>query len=290
MPNDQFTENALATVDSIIAMIGDETDTVKAGKVFQRWLEVQKSFWSYSFSNVMLIAFQARQYGFQASRVAGFQAWKKLGRFPKKGQKAIWILAPNFRKVKDRATGKEKNIVTGFRSVPVFDMAQTEGKDLPILDYRNHGDDLGLCSALESEYAARGVTLTYISADEMARTCPGAKGFSRGSEVCVLDTLTGAEKAGTLAHELAHSLLHFKDGSVLDRDHSRSTLEIEAESISATILGAWGIPWQASAFYLAAWGGNKDAIKASMTRIAGTSKSILSSILSEANQTNQEAV
>lgn len=229
MPNDNFTEKALATVDSIIAMIGDETDSVKAGKVFQRWLEVQKSFWSYSFSNVMLIAYQAKVYGFQAFRVAGFQAWKKL------------------------------------------------------LDYRNHGGDAGLCLALEGEYTARGVSLSYISAKEMARTCPGAKGFSRGSEVCVLDTLTGAEKAGTLAHELAHSLLHFKDGDILDLEHSRSTLEIEAESISATILGAWGLEWRASCFYIAAWQGNKDAIRASMTRIANTSKSILSSILSDNN-------
>lgn len=279
--NDQHTDDALKIVDGLIALIGDQTDEVKAGAVFKRWLSVQKSFWKYSFSNAMLIAFQAKQKGFEASQVAGFQTWKSLGRWPVKGATAIWILAPNFRKIEDRVTGEKKNIVTGFRSVPVFDVSQTTGEDLPVLDYRNHGDDMGLVTALEGEYFMRGIDLAYISEAEMSATCAGAKGFSRGSEVRILDTLTGAEKAGTLAHELAHSILHFKDGNVLDRDHSRSTLEIEAEAISAVILSAWGIDSSASAFYLAAWQGDSAKIKESMSRIANTVKSVLSNIMHE---------
>lgn len=277
--NDRHTDDSLAIVDSIIGMIADEVDTVKAGAVFTRWLEVQKNFWSYSFSNAMLIAFQARRMGFQASRVAGYGTWKSLGRWVKAGEKAIWILAPNFRKVEDRATGDKKNIVTGFRSVTVFDVSQTEGEALPVLDWRNHEeDDRGLSMLLAAEYAMRGIDLQFISAEEMAQTCPGANGFSRGKEVRILDTLTGVERASTLAHELAHSILHFQDGSALERDHSRSVMEIEAESIAACVLGGFGLEWKASAMYIACWKGDRDSIKKSMNRIANTSKQILSAI------------
>jgi antirestriction protein ArdC len=282
MANDKHADDSLAIVDNIIGMIADEVDTVKAGAVFTRWLEVQKSFWSYSFSNAMLIAFQAHRMGFQASRVAGFGTWKSLGRWVKKGEKAIWILAPNFRKVEDKATGDKKNIVTGFRSVTVFDVSQTDGQDLPVLDWRNHEeDDKGLSVKLEAEYITRGIDLAFISAEEMAQSCPGANGFSRGKYVAILNTLTGVEKASTMAHELAHSILHFQDGSVLEKDHSRSVMEIEAESIAACVLGGFGLEWRASAMYIACWKGDRDSIKKSMTRIASTSKLILSAITSE---------
>lgn len=285
MANDKHADDSLAIVDNIIGMIADEVDTVKAGAVFTRWLEVQKSFWNYSFSNAMLIAFQAHRMGFRASRVAGFGTWKSLGRWVKAGQKAIWILAPNFRKIEDKATGDKKNIVTGFRSVTVFDVSQTDGEDLPVLDWRNHEeDDKGLSVKLEAEYLMRGIDLQFISAEEMAQSCPGANGFSRGKEVRILDTLTGVERASTMAHELAHSILHFQDGSVLEKDHSRSVMEIEAESIAAVILSSFGIDATSSAFYLAAWKGSGEAVRASMTRIANTSKQILSAITVNASE------
>jgi hypothetical protein len=67
----------------------------------------------------------------------------------------------------------------------------------------------------------------------------------------------------------------------LHPDHSRSRAEIEAESVAACVLGAWGLEWQRSAFYIACWEGDKEKVKASMTRIANTAKNILSTILPE---------
>jgi hypothetical protein len=68
-----------------------------------------------------------------ASRVAGFHAWRKLGRNVRRGEKGIWILAPMTRKGRDddAAVDEKARIVMGFKPVPIFDVAQTDGEPLP---------------------------------------------------------------------------------------------------------------------------------------------------------------
>ena len=66
----------------------------------------------YSFRNVMLIGSQRPD----ATRVAGFHAWKKLGRFVKKGEKAIGIVAPI---VARKDAGDDKSAIRGYRVVSV---------------------------------------------------------------------------------------------------------------------------------------------------------------------------
>lgn len=282
---DKQAQTSLDTVDRIVSQIGNVTDEAKASGIFQRWLRFQQSFWRYSAYNTMLMAFQAHQYGINLSRVGGSTKWQSLGRKVKSEawNQRLWILAPVFKKVTDYKTGEEKSILSGFRSVYVFDQSQTEGDDLPTLDYRARGDDAGLVNALESVARDHKIAVQYADATLMdalyGAECNGVC-TDGGKTIRVRNTLDGAARAGTLAHELAHSFLHFKDGK-LDADHSRSVAEIEAESVAACILGAWGLEWQRSAFYIACWEGDKEKVKSSMTRIANTSKSILSSILPE---------
>jgi len=275
------TEKSLDIVETLVSMIADQTNEAKASAAFTRWIEVQKSFWRYSWNNTLLMAYQAKSYGFPLTRVAGSTKWQAMGR-KVTGQawgQRLWILAPVFKKIEDKSTGETRNLLTGFRSVYVFDQSQTEGEDLPKLDSAAKGGDNGLIAALEGEFARKGIDLSYFSPALMRASHGGALGVSMGKTVRILDTLQGAERASVLAHELAHSILHFKDGSSLDRDHSTSTMEIEAESISACILGAWGLDWRPQAMYLAAWGGDKTRVRESMGRIAGTAKSILERIL-----------
>ena len=114
---------------------------------YKAFLKMQSFFHNYSFNNAMLIFMQRPD----ATRVAGFNTWKKLERYVMKGEKGISILAPNqykFEKyvdkmdaktnkpIKDPKTGeiiKEKVEATGlaFRPVTVFDVKQTGGKELP---------------------------------------------------------------------------------------------------------------------------------------------------------------
>jgi hypothetical protein len=280
---DKQAQASLDIVDRICGQIGNVTDEAKASGIFQRWLKFQQSFWRYSANNTMLLAFQAHQYGISLSNVGGATKWKSLGRTVKSEawNQRLWILAPVFKKVEDK-NGKEKSILSGFRSVYVFDKSQTEGEETPTLDYRAPGDDAGLVASLESVYRDHGIELTYV--DDTLMTAlygEGCNGVCMGKTVRVRNTLAGAERAGTLAHELAHAMLHFKDDGKLDTNHSRSVAEIEAESVAACVLGAWGLEWQRSAFYIACWEGDKEKVKASMSRIANTAKNILSTILPE---------
>jgi len=101
-----------------------------------------------SFGNIMVIARQKPD----ASNVAGLRTWNSLGRFVKRGEKGIFILASMVgrRSTKDTATEEQSDDATtdgqrtlyGFRAVYVFDVSQTEGKDLPALTEVN-GDVSG---------------------------------------------------------------------------------------------------------------------------------------------------
>ena len=283
---DARTSRSLAIVDDLISLIADQTDETRQGAVFTRWLEIQKSFWRYSYNNTLLMAYQAKSYGFQLSKVGGATKWTSLGR-KVKGEawnQRLWILAPVFKKITDRETGVEKSILNGFRSVYVFDQNQTEGADLPTLDYRTKGDDKGLVKALEGEYVRHGIALEYHRQSTMDTKWNGAKGVSTGKVVHISSALRGAEKASTLAHELAHSLLHFREDNTLHPDHSRSRAEIEAESVAACVLGAWGLDWKPSTMYLAAWDGDKEKVRASMQSISSASKKILEKILPDVKE------
>jgi N-terminal domain of anti-restriction factor ArdC len=68
------------------------------------------------------------------SDARGFRQWREVGRSVKAGEKALFILGPVKRKVKDKDTGDEKVIVVGFKGVPVFGLEQTEGAPLPTSD------------------------------------------------------------------------------------------------------------------------------------------------------------
>jgi hypothetical protein len=129
-----------------------------------------------------------------------------LGRHVKKGAKGIAILATlvRNRKVEDE-TGTEKIVkagVYGFRTLYVFDQADTDGTEIPSLgEYRaNSGGDT-LLPKLEAA-AKLGVTLEY-------KEISGAmSGWSEGGKIVVEATLSTTAKCGTLAHEISHELLH----------------------------------------------------------------------------------
>ena len=123
-------------------------EQLEAGKseTLTAYLAAMARFHSYSFGNIMSIARQRPT----ATRVAGFHTWKELGRFVKRGEKGIQILAPMVgqRRRKDDAdrnrtqddNGKPAPVLIGFRAVYVFDVAQTEGADLPEFEHNITGE------------------------------------------------------------------------------------------------------------------------------------------------------
>ena len=120
-------------VKEYVRELAEETDAVRQSQWFKEYLGAVALFWRYSYRNQLLIFIQKND----AVRVAGFRTWNELGRYVKKGEKAIKILAPFTKKTvkKDQETGEEKEeSFTYFVPVNVFDVSQTEGKELPELN------------------------------------------------------------------------------------------------------------------------------------------------------------
>ena len=101
---------------------------------YKNYLTTMSKFHNYSFNNTLLISMQRPD----ASLVAGYDAWQKnFERHVKKGAKGIKIIAPVIikKEVEDEKAEKEgvKKIVevTKFKVATVFDVSDTEGKELP---------------------------------------------------------------------------------------------------------------------------------------------------------------
>jgi antirestriction protein ArdC len=141
--------------------------------------------------------------------VAGFQTWKSLGRYVKKGEKGIMILAPLFRRCTNesneaedaRLDSNDSRMLTGFRAVYVFDESMTAGNPLPQIGSVN-GDPGTHRERLEQFVRERGIALEY--SEDIAP----AKGVSEGGKIKLLPGQSPAETVATLVHEIAHERLH----------------------------------------------------------------------------------
>jgi antirestriction protein ArdC len=158
-------------------------------------------FHRYSFGNILEIARQKPD----ASRVAGLYAWNQLGRRVRKGEKGIRILAPviGVRRKKDAEAEKDirtqnQAVLVGFRSAYVFDVSQTEGKDLPELSERVSGDAGEYRERLIDFVIAQGITLDF------KESIAPALGVSYGGKIVLLPGQSAGEEFSTLVHELAH--------------------------------------------------------------------------------------
>lgn len=135
-----------------------------------------------------------------ATHVAGFHAWHKLGRFVKKGEKGILILAPIIRRKSEnneQTEPDESSTALGFRGTYVFDISQTDGQELPEIG-SVHGDPRESRERLASFAAGQGISLEY------SQDIAPARGTSAGGKITLLPCQSPAEEFATLAHELAH--------------------------------------------------------------------------------------
>ena len=139
----------------LLAQLTEGVATLTTSDEWQRFLDFQSRFHRYSFGNVLLIAAQCHE----ATQVAGFHAWRKMARFVRKGEKAIFILAPMVYKNADANDGDDERVLRGFKWVPVFDVAQTDGEELPSICNRLVGDDpAGLLRPASSAWRSPSVT------------------------------------------------------------------------------------------------------------------------------------
>lgn len=227
-----------------------------------RFLDTMSTFHNYSFGNCMLIARQRPA----ATLVAGYRAWRMHGRFVKKGEKGIVILAPMVSK-SEADDGSETRRVFGFRATYVFDVSQTDGKELPDLN-RLGGEPGDKLAKLHVAAMTFGIRVEY---HEDLR---GAYGVSKGGAITLLAGLSEAEEFNTLAHELGHELLH--RGSER-RVMSKSVKELEAEAVAYVVSRAAGLDNSLlhSADYICCHKGDAELLSKSLERIQKTASQVI---------------
>jgi antirestriction protein ArdC len=228
-------------------------------------------FHRYSLRNVMLIASQKPT----ASRVAGFHAWHKLGRFVKKGEKGIMILAPIVRRKNESAKQDEtdeSSTAVGFRAAHVFDISQTEGQELPTIGSVK-GEPREYRERLTKFVTEQGIALEY--SEDIAP----ARGTSAGSKITLLPGQSPAEEFATLAHELAHEMMHRDERRGSTSQRSRET---EAEAVAFVVCHAIGLETgSASQDYIQLYDGDAKLLTASLEDIQKTTTQILNAIGAE---------
>lgn len=228
-------------------------------------LEVAAKFHRYSFNNCLLIARQCPG----ATRVAGYRAWQELGRQVRQGERAIKILAPCT--YRDKVT--DETTIRGFRVASVFDVAQTEEDPLPP-DAAHcvlvEGDaPAGMWDALAAQVADAGYALE-------RGDCSPANGVTLfGRHLVIIGAgLPCAQAAKTLAHELAHVVMH---APTWTPGGCQGRIEVEAESVAYVVARACGLDSSGySAPYVASWaGGDVGALRDAAQRVIRHADAIL---------------
>jgi hypothetical protein len=252
----QEAAEALETLHAKIAEIADSD-------AWREHLAVQAKFHNYSPLNAMWMwcQWEARREADPSlppfSQPAAFSAWKDLGRFVRKGEKALSVLAPII--ITDRenigADGKPAKKCVGFRlKRRTFDVSQTDGADLPenpAMPTVLTGDaDPATWAALVAHAESIGFTV------EVTDACLPANGDCNPvtKALRVAESLSSAQQAKTLMHEIAHAHLHGTDS-----DLSRAEKEVEAESTAFVLASLLGFDTaDYSVGYVATWASRED--------------------------------
>jgi antirestriction protein ArdC len=262
------------TLDARLQAVHDQlTASVEALASSEAWaqmLSVAARFHRYSPNNVLLITVQRPE----ATLVAGYRTWQQLGRQVQRGEQGIAILAPVITRAEpepepepDETTSK---VLRGFRVTHVFDVSQTDGKPLPETgpSLLAGGSPRGLWDRLADQVHDAGFTLD-------RGDCGAANGYTDHlrRHLRVRADVSAAQASKTLAHELAHVLLHGPDQPA----RARHVAEVEAESVAYVISAAAGLPTEGySVPYVASWAsGHSDVVREAATRVLSTARHII---------------
>lgn len=233
--NKEITSRNLKRVKRLISDVQNITPEES-----RKMLDAMVQFHSYSLFNQMILAFHG------CSQVAGFRKWRELGRTVKKGGKAVWILAPWFKNLeKEDEEEKEEKVISGFFSVPVFDISETEGEEIS----GSMTQKANIAFAQVKDFAeAEGFRIVFKPLEVIRG------GYIQERSITLNNNLTEKDWTGTLIHELAHGLLGQNH-----KDTPPRVKEQQAEVITYLACRVLGIE-RKSEFYLKSWGLSQDII------------------------------
>lgn len=259
---------------------------------YARYITAMAKFHHYSFGNALLILFQCPS----ASNVAGYNTWKQLGRQVKKGEKGIMILAPcNFRASLEREkidpltgqtllgpdgnplTEKVKIAPNRFKIAHVFDLSQTEGRELPQIGVSELTGDVADYTGIYDRLTA--ISPLPVVQEDFQRSAKGYTSFTE-NRVVVKPGMSQVQTIKTLIHETAHAKLHPPD-FLSEFPKPRREKEVEAESVAYVVCQHFGIDTSDySMGYVAGWSRGKELaeLKASLNVIHSTAGEIINAI------------
>lgn len=252
-----------------------------------------------SFGNMMLVYAQAPE----ARLVGTYRTWQERGRQVRKGERAIYVLAPVIAggKKEREEKGEEGPRVVGFRAMAQFaeyqtDKAEVDGQDLPEFESPCRDIEAPAEFALtvdqlrEVALMIEDVRGVYVGprSEHDSRTARGCFVFGTG-EIRVFDDVGRAMQIKTLVHEMAHAILHDHCDP-----HGRAEQEVEAESVAYVVCSALGLDTGDYSFgYVAHWAGGEDAAKdvlASGERISRAAGRILDALHAEEGEEGSSEV
>lgn len=273
-----------AKLERLHAQLTDAVAALVTGEDWERALEFAARFRSRSFNNTLLIWMQHLA-AFEQGRVdeptptyvAGFRQWQALGRSVDRGQTGYMIFAPvharfasstpevaeSWRRLAPREIPRRDDEVRtrmiGVRPAYVWDASQTSGVPIPQAPAPQllAGEaPQGLWDGLASLVRGHGYALRIVGSD---RDLGGANGMTDyiNRSVAVRGDIDPAARTKTLAHELAHVMLHGPDNA--DAALDRGIGEVEAESVALMIGAAHGLDTSGYTIpYVATWATSVD--------------------------------
>ena len=279
----------------ITASIEDGIKELFQSESYAQYLQTMSRFHHYSVNNQVLIHMQKPD----ATLVAGFNKWKnQFGRNVIKGEHGIKIIAPTpFKKKIEQekldpdtqlpmldADGKiiteEKTIqIPMYKPVTVFDVSQTEGRPLPQLAHDLSGNVANYDVFME---ALRRSSPVPISIEVMGGGMDGYFDLEH-QDIAIRKGMSEVQTVSAVIHEMAHALLHnrTKDTEEKTPELSRSTEEVQAESISYAVCAYYGIATGDNSFgYIASWSKDKSLpeLRESLEVISKTADGLINDI------------
>ena len=263
---------------------------------YAEYLAAMSKFHNYSFNNTILIAMQG------GTLVKGYSQWEKeFERHVKPGEKGIKIIAPAPFKVKQEvkkldpntqqpiigADGKpvmeEKEVtIPAYKVVTVFDVSQTEGKELPSIGVNALTGDVehfkDVLAALEK------VSPVPINFEEIKGSAHGFYSLA-DKRIAIQEGMSQLQTLKTAIHEIAHAKLHDIDLNAPKEEREnlpdQRTREVQAESVAYTVCQHYGLDTSDYSFgYVAGWstGREMDELKSSLETIRSTAAEIINGI------------
>ena len=288
----------ILTADNPADKMKEITDRLEQGIMgvfeserYAEYLRTMSKFHNYSLNNTLLIAMQG------GNLVKGYRQWEKeFDRHVKPGEKAIKILAPAPYKVKKErekidpdtnmpvigADGKpvmetQEMTIPAYKVVSVFDVSQTEGKELPDLSVSELTGDV---EQYRDFFAALERTSPFAIAFETLDG--GAKGrcYYEENRIAIHEGMSELQNIKTAIHEISHATMHDTAPDDPTRP-DRRTREVQAESVAYAVCQHYGLDTSDYSFgYVAGWSSGKELseLKGSLETIRSTAAKLIETI------------